>query len=156
MNSVAQQQIGLLDQTLNMRHELLAGLQDADLAYKIDGNPTLGELLKQAAETEQQYADSFTTGQHNWSLTLDPGLATSVAALKDAFAHSEQAFKAGFSGLSEIDVQSKMIDRMHMQIPAGVQFHIYREAFLIYMAKVAVYLKAMGKPLPTQLGEWIG
>jgi len=156
MNSIAQQELPLLEQTLNLRHELMDVLQDSDLTFKIDGNPTLGELLKQAAETEQQYADSFTTCNHDWTLTLDPGLATSVVALKDAFAHSEQAFKNALSGLSEAEAEARIIDRQHMTIPVRVQFHIYREAFLIYMAKVSVYLKAMGKPVPDQMATWIG
>ena len=156
MNSIAEQQMPILNQTLNMRHELLDALTDADLAHRIDGNPTLGELLKEAAEVEQQYADSFTTGTHNWSTRLDDDLATRIEALRAAFARSEQALKDNFGGLSETEVQSKMIDRIHMQIPASIQYHLFREAFLISMAKVAVYLKAMGKPLPTQLGQWIG
>ncbi|MAU09582.1 MAG: hypothetical protein CL607_07165 [Anaerolineaceae bacterium] len=156
MNSFAEQQLPLLDMTLALRHELMPTLTDEDLAFQIAGNPTLGGILKQFAETEQQYADSFVTAKHDWSLTLEPELATSVEALKARYAQTEQAFKDKLSSLSEEDVANRIIDREHMQIPVSTQFHIYREAFLIYSAKIVVYLRAMGKEVPEQLTMWIG
>ena len=155
MNTFATEQLPLIDMTLNLRHELMDALSDEDLAFKITGNPTLGGLMKQFAETEQQYADSFVTGKHDWSLMLEPELATSVSALKARFAKSEKAFKDNLSSLSDEEV-GKIIDRQHIQIPATVQFHIYREAFLIYSAKIVVYLRAMGKQVPEQMDMWIG
>lgn len=155
MNSFAEQQLPLLDMTLALRHELMPTLTDEDLAFQIEGNPTLGGILKQFAETEQQYADSFVAGKHDWSLTLEPELATSVEALKARYAQTEKAFKDNLSSLSEEDVANRIIDREHMQVPATVQFHIYREAFLIYSAKIVVYLRAMGKEVPEQLNMWI-
>ena len=146
----------LLEQTLNIRHEFLDALTDADLAFQIEGNPTLGELLKESLDTEHQYADSFSTDKHNWSLTFPDASATSVQSLKDGFAKTEQAFKVSLSALSEEEAQSKIIDRGAFQVPVRVQFHIYREAFLIYFAKITVYLKAMNKPLTPQLKAWIG
>ncbi len=156
MNSIAQQELPLLDQTLNIRHELLETLTDADLTFKIEGNPTLGELLKESLDTEHQYADSFSKDTHDWTLTVTDASATSVQSLKEGFSNTEQAFKESFSGLSEEEVQSKIIDRGAFQVPVRVQFHIYREAFLIYCAKITVYLKAMNKPLTPQLKTWVG
>ena len=37
-----------------------------------------------------------------------------------------------------------------------VQFHIYREALLIFYAKVHVYLKALGKQVEGPWRWWIG
>lgn len=157
MNAVAQQEFAILDQTWNMRHELLNVLTDDDLAFKIEGNPTLGDVLAGLVATEQRYADSFTTGKHDWLMTLDdPDLATSVEALKAGFAKTEVAFKNAFANLSDDEANTKMIDRHGMHLPVRVHFHVYREAFLIDHAKVVVYLNAMGKELPPQLQLWIG
>jgi hypothetical protein len=37
-----------------------------------------------------------------------------------------------------------------------MQFYCYREALLIFYAKVHVYLKAMGKSVPGEWQWWIG
>jgi len=42
------------------------------------------------------------------------------------------------------------------KLPPRIQLEVYKEALLIFYGKTDVYLKAMGKALPTQWREWIG
>lgn len=63
---------------------------------------------------------------------------------------------AVLTGLSDDAIQNKRIERGHdFSSPVGVQFHIYREALLIFYAKADVYLRALGKRLDGPWTWWI-
>jgi hypothetical protein len=54
---------------------------------------------------------------------------------------------------SDDDLHNKEIDRGHGFEPSAfIQFHIYREAVLMFYAKASIYLKALQK---TVSDEWI-
>jgi hypothetical protein len=159
MNSLVEHQFPVLEQTLALRHHLLDNLTDADLAFGLPGNPTLGELCRESGQYDPIYIESFKTFAMDWTKPPAPtGAESSVAALRDWYTRSDEALKAAIRALSEEDVQGKMIDRQEggFIVPAGVQFHIYREGLLIFCAKVSVYLRALAKSHPEQWETWIG
>jgi hypothetical protein len=157
MNTLITQHSQLLHEMMRLRNEMMAKISDADLAYKLPGNPTFGEVCKAVGEVEQSYLDSFKTFKQDFSYrNNEPGLATSVSKLNAWFKKLDDDLEATLNGLSEEDVQGKMIDRGGWSMPVGAQFHTYREALLIFYGKSDVCLKALGKPLTEQWKGWIG
>ena len=59
-------------------------------------------------------------------------------------------------GLEEADL-ARSVDRGGgFTPPVTVQFHIHREALLIFYAKADVYLKALGRRVAGAWQSWIG
>jgi hypothetical protein len=142
-----------------LREQLIAALTDADLGYTPGGtNPPLGVLCREIGEVEQAYIDSFKTFVLDFSYrNTTPGLATSVAQLAAWYANLDADLKATIAGLSEEDISSRLVDRGgDFKLPLQIQLNVYQEALLIFYGKAVVYLKAMGKPLPERMQEWIG
>jgi uncharacterized damage-inducible protein DinB len=157
MNTLVQNEFNILHETQNIRGELMDTLSDADLAYKLPGdNPTLGELCVEMGQVERSYIDSFRTLKQNWSYAaVDPSLKGSGARLKAWYQELDAELDAVLSGLDEQVVQTGIIER-GFPAPVRVQFHIYREALLIFYGKAACYLKAIQRPVPKQMSEWMG
>ena len=157
MNTLVQNEINILHMTQAIRGELMDMLSDADLAYKLPGNnPTLGELCVEMGQVQRSYMDSFKTLKQNWSYAaVDPALKGSVARLKAWYQELDAELDAVLKGLDEQTVQTATIDR-GFPAPVRMQFHIYREGLLIFYGKAACYLKAIQRPLPKQMSEWIG
>jgi uncharacterized damage-inducible protein DinB len=158
MNSLVQQQFPVLKQTTALRDQLMDILTDDDLRYQLPGqNMTLGALCREMGEVEQSYIDSFKTFRQDWSYRYpEADIAYSVARLKAWYQQLDQALYAVLEGLSEDDIQHRTIDRGGFAPPVTVQYHIYREALLIFYAKASLYLKALEKPLPGDWPLWIG
>ena len=156
MNIFVQQHGEIYRETQVMREQLMDILSDNDLAFTPGGsNPTLGELCKEMGEIESSYIGSLKLLKHDWSYrNPQPGLANSVSQLKAWYSKLDEQLKVTMEGLSDEDL-TKTIDR-GWPVTVGAQLHIYREALLIFYAKVAVYLKAMGKTMPKQWQGWIG
>lgn len=155
-NIIVQQEFDMLHETQNIRRELLDALTDAELSFKLPGNPTLGELFVVMGQVQESYISSYKTFKQDWNFKpVAPELAGSVEKLKAWFAQLDADLDAAISALSDDDVEKRMIDR-GFPIPPRVQLHVYREGVLIYGGKAVVYFRAMGKPLPKQVGEWIG
>ena len=158
MNSFVEQHFEIFKMTQAMRDQLMGVLSDEDLAFSPGGeNPTLGELCRESGEIDVTYTQSFKTFKMNFDYrNEEAGAASSVERLRTWLRKVQGNLNETLEGLSEADL-GKMIDRGGgFVIPAAVQPHIYREALLIFYGKAAVYLKAMGKPLPQQWQEWIG
>jgi hypothetical protein len=157
MNTLVSQEFNVLHQTQAIRGELMDVLTDSDLAYKLPGdNPTLGELCVEMGQVERSYIDSFKTFRQDWSFAaVDGGLKGSMARLKEWYRELDAELDSVLIGLDEQQVQTGIIER-GFPAPVRMQFHIYREALLIFYAKAACYLKAMQRPLPKQMSEWIG
>lgn len=159
MNSLVQQQFPILDQTLALRHQLLEVITDDDLSYKLPGaNPTLGALCRELTEVEGAYIDSFTTLKldHSFRHADCETLESSVDALKSRFSEQEEKLKATVAEIPEEDLHNKVVERQFFSLPMMLNFVVYREALLIFYAKVVVYLRAMEKPIPPQVQGWIG
>jgi uncharacterized damage-inducible protein DinB len=159
MNQLMSQMGGLLQSTQGMRNQMMLLLTDADLAYRLPGdNLSLGELCREIGEVEQAYIDSFRTRQHNFGYKTDQqGLEGSVERLNAWYAALDAELLDALNALTQEDVERGTVDRgggFHM--PISAQFHTYREALLIFYAKASLYLRALRKPLPHQIAEWIG
>jgi hypothetical protein len=153
-----QEQAGLLASTQELRRDLLSVLTDADLAYKLPGrNLTLGALCQEMGEVEQSYIDSFKTFKQDFSYRHESaGVATSVEKLRAWYEALDRELTATLEELAEDDVQ-KAIDRGYGFTPTvTMNFHIYREALLIFYGKAHLYVKALEKSVPGKWQWWIG
>ena len=154
-----------------VRDELLARLTDEDLAFRVHGNPSLGELLAEYASVQRTYIDSFTTLRHDWTaIDTEPDLSTSIERLRERFARLDDDLKATLDTLGtddddddegdghgqDRDAAAIVIDRGGWQISAGSQLHTLREALIITLGKAVVYLRAMDRQIPQRVLDWVG
>ncbi len=156
MNSLIEEE---LPGNQDLRDQLMDMLSDADLAYKLPGNnPTLGELCEEMGQIQQVYTHSFKTFRQDWNYPASmPETRNSVASLKVWYKKLDAELVEALSGLSEVDVHAKQIDRGNGSTPSPyVQFQIYREAILIFYAKASMYLKALEKPYSDEWKRWVG
>ena len=158
MNTLVERELPLLEQTLSLRTQLLDLLTDADLGHALPGNPSLGELCREAGQLDEVYVDSFRTFVVDWSRTRSSpqGAETRLSVLREWYSRSDADLKDALAALSEEEVQGKQVDRGDYSVPVGVQFHIYRESILIFCGKASVYLRSLGRGLPEQWQQWIG
>ncbi len=158
MNSLIESEFPL-HEAQRERYDLMQVLTDSDLSYKLPGyNPTFGELCREIGEIEYNYIQSFKTFKHDVSFhATEPELATSVARLQAWYRALDDEFETVLRGFSEDDLHHRQIDRGHGFMPSPfVQFHIYREALLMFYAKASVYLKALQKTVNDQWHAGIG
>lgn len=146
----------LLDDTQHFRHELLEHLTDADLAYALPGNVTLGELCREMGETEHGYIAAFSRFEHEWGYHHDdPLVTTSVAALRTWYERLDADLLAALNALTDEEIETKRL-RGGGWASVTKEFHLYREALLMFYAKAGVYLRALGKPLSELWIDWMG
>jgi hypothetical protein len=158
MNSILREQGQILDLTQALRNQLMDILTDQDLAYSPGGeNLTLGALCREMGEVQQAYISSFQTFEQDFGYRVDdPDLECSVERLRVWFQTLDRELRAALEALSEEEIQNRLIDRGGgFIVPPVAQFHIYREALLIFYGKASVYLKALGKTRPEQWLSWI-
>ena len=118
---------------------------------------TLGALCREMAEVEYMYIESFKTFKKDWRYKA-PNVAAfeiKLDVLRQTFAEQEQAFKAALAALSDETINTQTVDRGGFEPTIRAQFHVYREALLIFYAKVSIYLRALGKEFPEQWKYWI-
>ena len=146
-----------IEGTLQMRSQLLDILSDANLTFNPGGqNMTLGALCRQLGEVEHSYAQSLKTFQQDWSYrNEEAALERSVARLKEWFQRLDDELKAATAALTDEDLK-KTVDRGGFAMPVDLQLDVYLQALLIFFGKTTIYLKAMNKPLPQQIQEYIG
>lgn len=156
MNSIITNHYPIFEHYQAMRSQLMEILTDADLATHPGGeNRPLGELCREIGEVEYSYIQSFKTFEQNFDYgNEEPGLSHSVEKLTNWFAELDAELKEAVANLSEEDLE-KTINR-GFTVKPFVQLEVYKEALLIFYGKVTVYLRAMGKPLPKQMQEWLG
>ena len=157
MTAFIQEQREVLRATQELRSQLMAVLSDDDLAFRPhDACLTLGELCREIGEVQRGYIDSFRTFRQDFSYRHDPQVSDSVGSLAAGYARMDDELQQALEALSEEDL-GRSVDRGHgFTPPVTVQFHIYREALLIFYAKAHVYLKALGKRVPGPWQWWIG
>jgi len=146
-----------------LRDQLMETLKDEDLRLRLGGETArLGALCREIGEIEYTYVESFRTFRQDFSYrNPDPELEHSVAALSAWFAELDRELMANVEALSEDDITNRRIirsdfDEEYFSPLPKAQLDVYREALLIFYGKVAVYLRAMERPLPGQWGDWIG
>jgi uncharacterized damage-inducible protein DinB len=142
-----------------LREQLLNILTDDDLARSLGGTTlTIGALCREIGEVEQSYVDSFRTFSQTFEYRHpDAAVEQSVAVLRVWWAALDRDLEAALDAISDEDVTSgRRITRsgqFALTIPA--QADVYREALLIFYAKVSVYLRAQGRSLPGDWDDWI-
>lgn len=157
MNRYMTEKWSWIEGTHGMRSQLLDTLTDADLAFNPGGqNMTLGALFRQSGEVEYSYIQSLKTFQQDWSYhNEESGLESSVVRLKAWFEELDAEMKATVAAFSDEDL-TKTIDRGGFAMPVDLQLDVYLQALLIFLGKATIYLKAMSKPLPQTIQEYIG
>ena len=157
MNRYMLEKWSWIEGTQGMRSQLLDILSDADLAFSPGGqNMTLGALCRQMGEIESSYIQSLKTFQQDWSYrNNEADLESSVARLKAWFQTLDDELKATVAAFSDEDLK-KTVDRSGFAMPVELQLDVYLQALLIFFGKATIYLKAMNKPLPPQIQEYIG
>ena len=157
MNSLMQEKWPWIEGTHGMRTQLLDILNDADLAFNPGGqNMPLGALLREMGDIEYSYIQSLKTFKQDWSYhNTEPGMESSLTQIKAWYQTLDDEMKATVADLSDED-STKTIDRNGYQAPVGLQLDIYLQALLIFFGKASVFLKAMKKPLPPIIQEYIG
>jgi uncharacterized damage-inducible protein DinB len=145
-----------------LRDELVDLLADEDLDYRVGATaPSLGALCRGIGEVERAYVDSFRTFRLDFGYRHpDPQVEGSVALLASWYADLDRELTEALEQLSEDDINRRII-RSDFDIDdfaplPTVELDIYREALLIFYGKASVYLRSMGKALPTRWEEWIG
>jgi uncharacterized damage-inducible protein DinB len=159
MNSIMTEYYPTFKMYQAMRNQLMEILTDADLDYSPGGaNPPLGALCREVGEVEYEYIQSFKTFKLDFSYrNPESGLETSVARLSAWYAELDRELKATIEGLSEEDIQQRVVDRGGgFTLPPQINLSVYNEALLIFYGKVIVYLRASSKPVPQQWADWLG
>ena len=112
MNSIITGYYPTFEMYQALRDQLMEILTDADLAYTPGGaNPPLGALCRDLGEVEYAYIQSFKTFTLDFSYrNPEPGLETSVARLSAWYAELDRELKATIEGLSEEDLQQRVVD----------------------------------------------
>lgn len=157
MNRFMQEQWSWIEGTHGMRIELLDSLSDADLSFNPGGrNISLGALLRESGEIQHSYIESLRNFKQDWSYrNTEPGMDSSVARLKAWFQKLDDDLKAVVSALSDDDLK-KSVDRSGYEMPVEMQLQVYLQALLIFFGKATVYFRAMDKPLPKAVEDYIG
>lgn len=157
MNRYMQVRWPWIEGTHGMRSQLLDTMSDADLTFNPGGqNITLGALCREIGEIEHAYIQSLKTFKQDWSYrNTEAGLESSVARLKAWYQTLDEEMKETVSAFSDEDL-NKTVDRNGFTTPLEMQLDVYLQALLIFFGKATVYFKAMNKPLPQTIQEYIG
>ena len=155
MNRFMQEQWSTYEGTHGMRTQLMDVLTDADLAFNPGGqNMTLGALCREMGDVEYSYIQSLKTFKQDFSYhNPEAGLEGSVERLKVWYAKLDAEMKAVAASFSDDDLK-KPIER-GFPVPVEIQFQIYLQALLIFFGKATIFLRAMNKPLPKMIQDWI-
>jgi hypothetical protein len=140
-----------------MRNGVLERLSDADLQFSPGGdNLTLGELFKQLGELTHSYIQSLKTLKQDWTYRNDePGLAHSLSPLTRWFDALDGQMQA-ILGQLDAEALQQEVDRGNGSIrPVLSQLDIYTQVLLIFFGKIVIYFRAMQKPLPPAIEEYI-
>lgn len=146
-----------------LRTELIDVLRDEDLAFRpATAAASLGELCREIGDIEHSYIDAFKTFRQDFGWrNPDPDVERRVAALSSWYSDLDRELLAALTALTDDEVAKKRISRPDVDVedfsPLPAQeLDIYREALLIFYAKVSIYLRIMGKELPGRWSMWIG
>lgn len=159
MNSLVENKWSWVEGSHQMRDTLLDSLNDAELAFSPGGQAmTLGALFREMGEIEHSYAESFKTfKQTSFDYqSAEPDVERSVSRLKAWFQKLDSGLKDTLSALSNDDLSKSIARGSGYDMPIELQFDVYLQALLIFLGKATIYIRAMDKPLPDTVKEWIG
>lgn len=159
MNQIEQNFMSLLDMGMDVLAEALSEVSSGDLEFTPPGESvSLGELSRAMGDVTYAYAESYRTGVMDLTLSAEnrdrPHTGREMA---DWLRAQEGLLKEAVSGLSDEQLTTKTVDRGGgWKIPLLTQFHVYREALLIFFGKLDVYLRMMNKKRPARWVQWVG
>jgi hypothetical protein len=151
-----------LEEYQSLRPMLVKILTDDDLGLQLGGSTvTLGGLCREMGEIEYSYIESLRSFRLDLSYRhSDDRVATSVAALTSWYEQLDQDLESAIADLTEDDITNRRILRDlegdGFAPPPAKQLDLYREALLIFYAKVSIYLRKLEKPFPDRWPTWIG
>ncbi len=158
MNRYMTEKWSWIDGSHELRDGILEQLTDADLSFSPGGdNLTLGALLRQMGEVQHAYLQGLKTFTQDWEFrNTEEGLEGSVDRLTAWFHELDAEMKAVTSAFSDEDLTGKTVKRASgYEMPIEMSLEVYIQALLIFLGKAVIYLKAMSKPLPPAVQEWI-
>jgi hypothetical protein len=140
-----------------VRDDMLGVLNDADLGFSPGGsNLTLGELFRQMGEVEYSYLHGLKTLAQDWEYhNTEDGLAASTSRLLSWFHELDDELKTVVSAFSDDDLAKEVTRASGFAMPVEMSLDIYVQAVLIFAGKAVVYLRAMDKPIPKSVEDWI-
>ncbi len=158
MNRYMQEKWAWVEGTHGSRLGLLESLSDADLAFTPGGQAmTLGALCREMGEVQQSYLTSLKTFTQDWDYrNHEAGLESSTARLKAWYQSLDSEMEAVLTAFSDEDLQKGIERPGGFSAPVEMQMDVYLQALLIFLGKASIYLRAMSKPLPGSMQEWIG
>jgi uncharacterized damage-inducible protein DinB len=158
MNRFMQERWSWFEGSHGMRTGLLEAITDADLSFSPGGqNITLGALFRETGEIEHSYVQSLKTFKQDWSYrNTEAGLENSVAQLKAWFQRLDDELQATISSFSDDDLKKAVERPGGYTMPIEMQLDVYLQALFIFFGKATIYFKAMNKPLPPSVQEYIG
>ena len=146
-----------------LRNELTQILRDEDLTFRpAAGAASLGELCREVGDIEHSYIEALRTFRQDFTWqNPDPDVERRVAALSTWYSDLDRELLAAIEALTDDDVANRRISRNDYGVEdfsplPSQELDIYREALLIFYAKVSIYLRIMGRDLPGHWGPWIG
>jgi hypothetical protein len=158
MNRYMQEKWSWVEAVHGLRTELLDRLSDADLSFTPGGqNLAFGALFRENGEIEHSYIQSLKTFTQNFSYrNTEAGLDASIARLKAWYQTLDDELKATVSAMSDEDLKKDVTRASGFTMPVELQLESYLQALFIFMGKAVVYFRAMNKPLPPSVAEYIG
>ena len=73
----------------------------------------------------------------------------------DPLGGEDAEMRAAVSALSDDDFRQTVTRDSGYQAPITLQLDFYMQALLIFLGKASIFLRAMNKPLPQPIKEWI-
>lgn len=139
-----------------MRDAVIALLDEADLDFTPGGdNLDWKSLLSELADIEESYVGSLVTLEQRFELTSVSN-EISLASIRERFAAVDVELGDLFDAWSPEDYEVKLKRADGWELTRDRQLEIFVQAILIVVAKAAVYLKSMNRPLPESVADWIG
>jgi hypothetical protein len=140
-----------------LRAQVLDLLSDADLAVSPGGQTMpFGALWRELGAVEYAYRQSLQTFRHEWSAPPpDADLGGTVTQLRGWFQSQDAEMKAAIAALANADL-TQPVERGGGGVSVEFQLDCYLQAVLIFLGKATIYLRAMNKPLPQAVLEYIG
>jgi hypothetical protein len=157
MNRYVDEKWSWIEGSHELRDEILQVLSDADLASSPGGdNMPLGELFRQMGEVEHSYLQGLKAFAQDWEYrNTDPGLEGDRDRLQAWLHELDAELTAVASAFTDDDLAKTVKRASGYEMPIEMSLDVYLQAILIFLGKAVVYLKAMRKPLPEGVKDWI-
>ena len=159
MNQIEKSFMPLLDMGMDVLAAALKEISASDLEFTPPGdNVSLGELCRGMGDVAYAYSQSFRTATMDFALRADDRRSPRDGGeLAEWIRAQEGLIKESVRGFSDEELNTKVVDRGGgWEIQLQTQFHIYREALLIFFGKLDIYLRMMRKRRPEQWIQWVG